>query len=95
MNITDVDDKIIRNAAAAGNAHRRVHGKICEGVFRGPGIVARGAAGALPRATEHIPEMVELIQKLAAKGAAYRVEDGSWYFRLAAYPEYGKLRRKI
>jgi cysteinyl-tRNA synthetase len=38
--------------------------------------------------------MVELIQKLAAAGAAYKVEDGSWYFRLAAFPEYGKLSKK-
>jgi cysteinyl-tRNA synthetase len=45
-------------------------------------------------ATEHIDRMVELIQKLAEVGAAYRTDDGSWYFRLAAYPEYGKLSKK-
>jgi cysteinyl-tRNA synthetase len=45
-------------------------------------------------ATEHIDRMVELIQKLAEAGAAYRTEDGSWYFRLAAFPEYGKLSKK-
>ena len=38
--------------------------------------------------------MVELIQKLAAAGAAYQTEDGSWYFRLASFPEYGKLSKK-
>ena len=48
----------------------------------------------LARATEHIDRMVELIQKLAAAGAAYQTEDGSWYFRLAAFPEYGKLSKK-
>ena len=48
----------------------------------------------IARATEHIPQMVELIQKLAAAGAAYKTEDGSWYFRLAAFPEYGKLSKK-
>jgi cysteinyl-tRNA synthetase len=48
----------------------------------------------MARATEHIPRMVELIQKLAAAGAAYQTEDGSWYFRLAAFPEYGKLSKK-
>ena len=48
----------------------------------------------IARATEHIPRMVELVQKLAAAGAAYQTEDGSWYFRLAAFPEYGKLSKK-
>src|SRR5208337_1156755 len=48
----------------------------------------------LVRATEHIPKMVELIQKLAAAGAAYQTEDGSWYFRLSAFPAYGKLSKK-
>jgi cysteinyl-tRNA synthetase len=48
----------------------------------------------LARATEHIERMVELVQKLAAVGAAYQTEDGSWYFRLASFPEYGKLSKK-
>ena len=48
----------------------------------------------IARATEHIPRMVELVQRLAAAGAAYRTDDGSWYFRLAAFPEYGKLSKK-
>ena len=46
------------------------------------------------RATDHIDKMVELIQKLEAAGAAYKTEDGSWYFKLAAFPEYGKLSKK-
>ncbi len=48
----------------------------------------------IARATEHIPQMVALIEKLAAAGAAYKTEDGSWYFRLRAFPEYGKLSKK-
>jgi hypothetical protein len=48
----------------------------------------------IARATEHIPQMVALIERLAAAGAAYKTEDGSWYFRLAAFPEYGKLSKK-
>jgi cysteinyl-tRNA synthetase len=94
MNITDVDDKIIRNAAAQnmpiGDYTARFEAAFFEdldslGVQR-PEIIAR--------ATEHIPRMVELVQKLAAAGAAYQTEDGSWYFRLAAFPEYGKLSKK-
>ena len=48
----------------------------------------------IARATEHIPRMVELVEKLAAAGAAYKADDGSWYFRLSAFPEYGKLSKK-
>ena len=48
----------------------------------------------IARATENIDRMVELIQKLAEAGAAYQTEDGSWYFRLTAFPEYGKLSKK-
>ncbi len=48
----------------------------------------------IARATEHIDRMVELVQKLEKNGAAYQTEDGSWYFRLAAFPDYGKLSKK-
>ena len=48
----------------------------------------------IARATEHIPQMVELVEKLAEAGAAYKTEDGSWYFRLRSFPEYGKLSKK-
>ena len=48
----------------------------------------------IARATENIPQMVKLVEKLAEAGAAYKTEDGSWYFRLAAFPEYGKLSKK-
>jgi cysteinyl-tRNA synthetase len=48
----------------------------------------------IARATEHIEKMVELIQRLEAAGAAYKTEDGSWYFRLKSFPEYGKLSKK-
>src|SRR5260370_28788133 len=48
----------------------------------------------LARATEHIPEMAESIQKLEQKSFAYRAEDGSYYFRIAKFPEYGKLSKK-
>ena len=78
MNITDVDDKIIRNAAAAGMPIARVHRRSTRKrssrtstrwASSGPSIIAR--------ATEHIPEMVALIEKLAAQDIAYKAEDGS------------------
>ena len=95
MNITDVDDKIIRNAAGGGHPDRRVHGALCEQAFFEDLEALRiERPEQIARATEHIPQMVELIEKLAAAGAAYQTEDGSWYFRLAAFPEYGKLSKK-
>ena len=48
----------------------------------------------LPRATEHIPEMVALVENLRAKDIAYQAEDGSWYFRIERFPGYGKLAKK-
>ncbi len=94
MNITDVDDKIIRNAAAAGVPIGEYTPKFVEAFFEDLESLRVERPEAIARATEHIEKMVELIQKLAAVGAAYRVDDGSWYFRLAAFPEYGKLSKK-
>ena len=48
----------------------------------------------LVRATEHIQEMADFVAKLVEKGFAYRTEDGSYYFRIAKFPEYGKLSKK-
>ncbi len=94
MNITDVDDKIIRNAAAAGIPIGEYTPKFVDAFFEDLESLRVERPEAIARATEHIDKMVELIQKLAAAGAAYQVEDGSWYFRLAAFPEYGKLSKK-
>jgi len=94
MNITDVDDKIIRNAAAAGIPIGEYTAKFVEAFFEDLESLRVERPEAIARATEHIAEMVALIQQLAAAGAAYQVEDGSWYFRLAAFPEYGKLSKK-
>jgi len=94
MNITDVDDKIIRNAAAAGIPIGEYTPRFVEAFFEDLEALRVERPEEIARATEHIGRMVELIQKLAAAGAAYQTEDGSWYFRLAAFPEYGKLSKK-
>jgi cysteinyl-tRNA synthetase len=94
MNITDVDDKIIRNAAAAGVSIGEYTAGFEQAFFEDLEALRVERPEMMARATEHIPRMVELIQKLAAAGAAYQTEDGSWYFRLAAFPEYGKLSKK-
>ena len=94
MNITDVDDKIIRNAAAAGIPIGEYTARFEQAFFEDLEALRVERPEVIARATEHIPRMVELVQKLAAAGAAYQAEDGSWYFRLAAFPEYGKLSKK-
>nr|WP_263374069.1 cysteine--tRNA ligase [Granulicella aggregans] len=94
MNITDVDDKIIRNAAAAGKSIEDYSAKFERAFFEDMEWLGIEKPEHLPRATDSIPEMVALIQKLAEKDTAYQIEDGSWYFRIANFPEYGKLAKK-
>ena len=94
MNITDVDDKIIRNAAAAGISIGEYTAPFEKAFLDDLASLKVQLPEQLARATEHIPQMVELVQKLAAAGAAYQTEDGSWYFRLASFPAYGKLSKK-
>ena len=94
MNITDVDDKIIRNAAEAKISIGEYTPRYVDAFFEDLEALRIERPEQIARATEHIPQMVALIEKLAAAGAAYKTEDGSWYFRLAAFPEYGKLSKK-
>jgi len=94
MNITDVDDKIIRNAAAAGVSIRDYSAPFEHAFLEDLDTLRVQRPENIVRATEHIDKMVELIEKLAAAGAAYKTEEGSWYFKLAAFPEYGKLSKK-
>jgi cysteinyl-tRNA synthetase len=94
MNITDVDDKIIRNAGKAGLPIGEYTAKYVAAFFEDMEALRIERPEQMARATEHIPAMVALVQRLAEAGAAYRAEDGSWYFRLSAFPEYGKLSKK-
>jgi cysteinyl-tRNA synthetase len=93
MNITDVDDKIIRNAAQANVSVQQYTAKY-QKAFLEDSAILNIQPPLFVRATEHIPEMAEFVAKLEAKGIAYRAEDGSYYFRIAKFPEYGKLSKK-
>jgi cysteinyl-tRNA synthetase len=93
MNITDVDDKIIRNAAHAGIGVKEYTAKY-ERAFLEDAVTLNLEQPILVRATDHIPEMAEFIAKLAKKGYAYRTEDGSYYFRISKFPAYGQLSKK-
>jgi cysteinyl-tRNA synthetase len=94
MNVTDVDDKIIRNAMAAGKGIREYSERFERAFFEDMEALGIERPEHVPRATEHIPEMVALIERLAAKDIAYRAEDGSWYFRITKFAGYGKLSKK-
>lgn len=95
-NITDIDDKIIIAAAEAGE-------EVSERATRMTAIFADAyqrlgvlAPDVEPKATEHVPDMLKLIERLIDRGLAYRVEDGDVYFAVRAFEQYGKLSgRKI
>ena len=93
MNITDVDDKIIRGAAEAGVSIGELAARWLERFHADGRALRMTAPDVLPRATEHIDAMVSLIQALLDKGHAYRTEDGSIFFRIDSWPAYGRLAR--
>ena len=93
MNITDVDDKIIRNSARDGVTVQQYTAKFTQ-AFLEDSATLNIEQPILVRATEHINEMADFIAELAKKGFAYRTDDGSYYFRIAKFPEYGKLSKK-
>ena len=94
MNITDVDDKIIRNATAVNLPIGEYSAKFERAFFEDMDALGVERPEIIARATENIDGMVQLIQDLAAEDIAYKAEDGSWYFRLAKDPSYGKLSKK-
>jgi cysteinyl-tRNA synthetase len=93
MNITDVDDKIIRNSARDGVTVQQYTAKF-EKAFLEDATMIGIEQPTLVRATEHITAMADFVAKLLDKGIAYRTDDGSYYFRIAKFPEYGKLSKK-
>ena len=94
MNVTDVDDKIIRNATAAGKPIGEYSARFERAFFEDMDALNIERPEDIARATENIPGMVSLIELLAAQDIAYKAEDGSWYFRIARFPGYGKLSGK-
>jgi cysteinyl-tRNA synthetase len=93
MNLTDVDDKIIARAVALGQTIREVTEPVTEVFHRDREFLRIERAEVYPKATEHIPEMIALIERLMARGLAYQAEDSSVYFAIARFPGYGKLSR--
>jgi len=90
MNLTDIDDKTIREAKAAGLELRAYTDRFIAAFFADLEALRVERAEHYPRATDYITEMVALVERLEAAGHAYRSE-GSIYYRIATFPGYGKL----
>lgn len=93
MNLTDVDDKIIRRAYEQGKTIGEVTDPVVETFHADRTFLRIEDAEAYPTATGHIPEMIALVQRLLERGVAYVAEDGSVYFAIDRFPGYGKLSR--
>ena len=93
MNLTDVDDKIITRASELGVSIRDVTEPVEQTFYRDRDFLRIEPAEVYPKATEHIPEMIELVEALMQRGLAYQAEDGSIYFAIARFPRYGRLSR--
>src|ERR1700722_18292618 len=92
MNVTDVDDRIIKSAAAAGISIREYTEKYIKAFLEDIDALHIEMPEELVRATDHIEDMVALIEKLQEKGLTYKSE-GSIYYRIAKFPAYGKLSK--
>src|ERR671921_2046989 len=91
MNLTDVDDKIIRRAVEQGKQIREVTDPVVDVFHADRKFLRIEQAEHYPRATEYIPQMIALVERLLANGVAYQAEDGSVYFAIRRFPGYGKL----
>ena len=93
MNLTDVDDKTITGATAAGVPLRGYVQHYIDAFHEDRRFLRIKDASVYPRATDFIPAMIRLVEALLAKGVAYRGEDGSVYFAIRKFPAYGRLSR--
>ncbi len=93
MNITDVDDKTIKRSRELGLSLKEYTRMYEKAFFEDVEAMNIDKADFYPRATEHIDEMVKIIKALMEKGYAYRAEDGSIYYDISKFKEYGKLSK--
>jgi cysteinyl-tRNA synthetase len=93
MNLTDIDDKIIRGAAEAGESIQALADRWIARFLADAAALRMTPPDVLPRATGHVDEIVRLISRLEANGHAYRTDEGSIFFRISSWPDYGRLAR--
>lgn len=94
MNITDVEDKIIRTVRETGKSLAEVTEFYTREFFRDLDTLNIKRAHVTPRATETIPAIIRMIETLVAKQHAYVAEDGSVYYSIRSFPDYGKLSHR-
>jgi cysteinyl-tRNA synthetase len=93
MNLTDIDDKTIKGSQKQGVPLRQFTEFYVKAFFEDIKALNIQPADVYPKATENIPEMVDLIKTLMAKGFAYKGDDGSIYFSVCKFPDYGKMSK--
>ncbi|HEX4934157.1 MAG TPA: cysteine--tRNA ligase, partial [Gemmatimonadaceae bacterium] len=93
MNLTDVDDKIIRRADEQGKRIGEITEPVTAIFFADRDYLRIQPAETYPKATDYIPQMIALVERLIANGTAYQAEDGSVYFAIGRFPAYGRLSR--
>jgi cysteinyl-tRNA synthetase len=93
MNLTDVDDKIIKLASEQGKTIREITEPVIELFQKDREFLRIQRAEHYPRATKYIAEMIALVRRLEEKGVAYKADDGSVYFAIDKFPGYGRLSR--
>ncbi len=93
MNLTDVDDRTIKAAAAAGKRLEEHTAPFVQAFFEDRDYLRITPAQVYPRATQSVPGMVRLVERLLERGVAYKGEDGSIYFAITKFPAYGRLSR--
>ena len=91
QNFTDIDDKMIRRANEEGITVKELAERFIKEYYQDADALGIGRADVNPRATEHIAEIIKLVETLIEKGHAYATEEGDVYFSVRSYPEYGKL----
>jgi cysteinyl-tRNA synthetase len=93
QNFTDIDDKMINRAKELGISVKELADKTIADYFEDADALGVKRATHYPKATEHIDEIISLVQELISKGHAYEVE-GDVYFEVSTFPEYGKLSKQ-
>lgn len=91
MNFTDVDDKTIRAARASGTSLPEYTAPYLDAVLEESDALGVRRFDSYPRATEYIEQMIELVQRLLDRGLAYATPDGSVFYDISAFPDYGRL----
>jgi cysteinyl-tRNA synthetase len=93
MNLTDVDDKIIKRANEQGKTIREITEPVTEIFFADRDYLRIEAAEDYPKATDYIPQMIALVRALIERNVAYQAEDRSVYFAIGRFADYGRLSR--